>query len=141
MNGIGWAIEQMESGQKVAREGWNGAGMFIFLVPGSTFQVSRPPLLGIYPEGTEIRYQPHVDMRTPQGTVVPWNASQSDLLAEDWKIVEGDAATLVVTVAAPEVAPSDAAPVAVPVPDDGAASASLVEAPAEPTSTEGTVAA
>ena len=87
MNEIGWAIKQMRNGEKVARAGWNGKGMFLFLVPGSTFTVNRPPLLGIYPEGTEISYQPHVDMKTTQGTVVPWLASQSDLLATDWEVV------------------------------------------------------
>ena len=45
---FGKAIEALKAGKKVAREGWNGKGMFLFLVPGSTFQVNRPPLLGIY---------------------------------------------------------------------------------------------
>lgn len=85
---IGWAIGEMRSGQRVARRGWNGRGMFIFLVPGSRFQVNRPPLLGIYPEGTTIDYRPHIDMKTVDGTVVPWVASQSDLLAQDWEHVE-----------------------------------------------------
>ena len=86
LQGIGWAIKQMQNGAKVARAGWNGKGMFLFLVPGSTFRVNRAPLLGIYPEGTEIKCQPHVDMKTAQDTVVPWLASQSDLLATDWEI-------------------------------------------------------
>lgn len=85
---FGLAIEAMRKKQKVARQGWNGKGMFLFLVPGSTFNVSRTPLLGIYPEGTEITYCPHVDMRTADGKIVPWLASQTDLLAEDWVIVE-----------------------------------------------------
>ena len=67
------------------RAGWNGKGMFLFLVPGSTFKVSRAPLLGIYPEGTEIKYHSHVDMKTAQGDVVPWLCSQTDMLAEDWQ--------------------------------------------------------
>ena len=82
------ALVYLKSGYKVAREGWNGKGMFIFLVPGSTFKVNRPPLLGIYPEGTEINYHAHVDMKTADNKVVPWLASQTDLLAEDWMIVE-----------------------------------------------------
>lgn len=84
---IGEAIEALEAGKKVCRAGWNEAKMFLFLVPGSTFKVSRAPLLGIYPEGTEINYQPHIDMKTAQDTVVPWLASQSDILAKDWMIV------------------------------------------------------
>jgi hypothetical protein len=81
------ALEAIKLGSKVAREGWNGKGMFLFLVPGSKFTVNRAPLLGIYPEGTEIEYHAHIDMKTAQGYVVPWIASQSDLLAEDWNIV------------------------------------------------------
>lgn len=84
---FGQALAQLKEGKRVARDGWNGKGMFIFLVPGSTFQVSRPPLLGIYPEGTTINYQPHIDMRAAQGTIVPWLASQSDVLASDWGVV------------------------------------------------------
>ena len=63
--------------------------MFIFLVPGSHFEVNRPPLLGIYPEGTPIDYRSHIDMKTAQGDVVPWVASQTDLLADDWVTVSG----------------------------------------------------
>lgn len=84
---FGQAIEAMKSGNKVTRDGWNGKGMFLFLVPGSNFRVDRAPLLGIYPEGTEISYQPHIDMKTVDNTIVPWLASQSDILAEDWLIV------------------------------------------------------
>jgi hypothetical protein len=83
---FGQALESLKSGDRVARMGWNGKGMFLFLVPGSVFTVNRPPLLGIYPEGTEITYCPHVDMRTADGSIVPWLASQTDILADDWEV-------------------------------------------------------
>ena len=83
---FGVALEVLKSGNQVSREGWNGKGMFIYLVKGSTFTVNRAPLLGIYPEGTEINYRDHIDMKTADGSCVPWIASQSDLLAEDWVI-------------------------------------------------------
>ena len=86
MNSIGWAVKQMQNGDRVRRSGWNGKGMFLFLVPGSTFKVNRAPLLGIYPEGTEINYHAHVDMKTATGEIVPWLCSQSDLLATDWEL-------------------------------------------------------
>ena len=85
---FGDALHMLKLGKKVARAGWNGKGMFLFIVPGSTFKVSRPPLLGIYPEGTEINYCPHVDMKTADGKIVPWLCSQTDALAEDWQVVE-----------------------------------------------------
>jgi len=88
MNTFGWAIEQLKNNKKVSRVGWNGKDMFLFLVPGSTFIVNRPPLLGIYVEGTVINYLPHIDMKTADGKIVPWLASQTDVLSEDWDIVK-----------------------------------------------------
>ena len=85
---FGHALELLKDGHRVAREGWNGKGMFIFLVPGSTFTVNRAPLLGIYPEGTVIDYHGHVDMKTADGKVVPWLCSQTDMLADDWMLVD-----------------------------------------------------
>ena len=85
---FGEALTALKAGFKISRAGWNGKGMFLFLVPGSTFAVNRPPLLGIYPDGTVINYLPHIDMRTVNGDIVPWLASQTDVLAEDWGIVE-----------------------------------------------------
>ena len=86
---IGDAVLVMREGACVRRAGWNGKGMFLYLVPGTKFKVNRPPLMGIYPEGTEVEYHAHVDMKTATGEVVPWLCSQTDLLAEDWEIVRG----------------------------------------------------
>lgn len=84
---FGQALESLKAGERVSRSGWNGRGMFLFLVPGSKFQVNRPPLIGVYPEGTTIDYRPHIDMKDAEGKVVPWLASQTDLLADDWGVV------------------------------------------------------
>lgn len=83
---FGSALEALKQGLRVTREGWNGRGMFLYLVEGSEFEVNRAPLLGIYPEGTKINYRAHIDMKTADGACVPWVASQSDLLAEDWAL-------------------------------------------------------
>lgn len=82
------ALENLKLGKRVAREGWNGKGMFIFLVDGSTFQVNRAPLNKFYEEGTEVNYHAHVDMKTAEGQVVPWLCSQTDMLANDWVVVD-----------------------------------------------------
>ena len=85
---FGLAVEAMKLGKKVARAGWNGSGMFAYLVPGSQFKVNRSPLLGIYPEGTDITYRPHMDLKTADGSIATWAPSGSDALADDWLIVE-----------------------------------------------------
>lgn len=84
---FGKALELLKDGKLVGRAGWNGKGMFLYYVPGSQFQVNRAPLLGIFPEGTTINYHAHIDMKTASGDCVPWLASQTDILAEDWQEV------------------------------------------------------
>lgn len=80
------ALIYIKGGKKLARATWNDE--FIFLVNGSTFNVNRLPLLGIYPEGTEINYHAHIDKRESNGMIVPWVPSQVDILADDWQIIE-----------------------------------------------------
>ncbi len=90
MTDFGEVISGLKVGHRYARAGWNGKGMFIFLVNGSTFKVNREPLLSILGEGTEVEYHAHIDMKTAQGYVVPRVASQADLLANDWERVSTD---------------------------------------------------
>lgn len=84
---FGMAVEAMKLGKKVARIGWNGSGMFAYLVQDSTSTVNRAPLLGIYPEGTEINYRSHIDLKTADGSIATLAPSCSDALADDWYIV------------------------------------------------------
>lgn len=84
MSGFDEVVKGLKAGRRYARSGWNGKGMFIFLVAGSVFRVNREPLLSILGEGTEVEYHGHVDMKTADGKIVPWLCSQTDMLAEDW---------------------------------------------------------
>tara|TARA_Y100000593_G_C4265834_1_gene314700 strand:- start:544 stop:840 length:297 start_codon:yes stop_codon:yes gene_type:complete len=83
------ALGAVKAGERVCRSGWNGKGMFIFLVPGSEFQVSRPPLDNVFPTGTNIKYQAHIDIFTAQGTISTWQPSNGDMLADDWELFTG----------------------------------------------------
>lgn len=85
------ALEQVLLGGRACRGGWHGVEQFIFLVPGSTFEVNRLPLLGIYPEGTVINYQPHIDIRlVGEGNrIVPWTATNADIMENDWTMIGG----------------------------------------------------
>lgn len=87
MSDFSVALLNIKSGHRVCRSGWNGKGMFIFLVAGSVFKVNREPLLSILGEGTTVEYHAHVDMKTADGKVVPWLCSQTDMLANDWEVV------------------------------------------------------
>lgn len=84
---FGRAIEALKRGRKIAREGWNGKDMFLYYVPSASY----PPSTDIAKEafnGEAVPYGAYIAMKTAQGNVVPWLASQTDALAEDWKIVE-----------------------------------------------------
>lgn len=83
------ALEAAKAGALISRTGWNGKNMFVFvfLVPGSSFVVNRAPLSEIFPDGTEITYRPHYDMRYADGTVGVWLASHGDMNENDWYIV------------------------------------------------------
>lgn len=78
------ALQHLKDGNRVARRGWNGSAMFIFLVSGSRFEVNRPPLKGIFAEGTPIEYSAHIDICFGPGKIAVWTPSQVDMMAEDW---------------------------------------------------------
>jgi|HubBroStandDraft_3_1064219.scaffolds.fasta_scaffold518865_2 hypothetical protein len=81
---IGWAISMMHRGAKVRRTGWNGKGMWLKIVQGSTDL--RPQRAGIDDYLNALQW--FVVMWTAQKTAVPWLCSQSDLLASDWELAE-----------------------------------------------------
>lgn len=70
---FGVALSKLKEGKKVARNGWNGAGQFLALQTPDENSKMRKPYIYISP----------VD-----GELVPWLASQTDMLAEDWVEVE-----------------------------------------------------
>lgn len=82
------ALGLIKAGCRLTRAGWNGKDMFLFKVNGSlNLTVDREPLLSILGEGAKFNYQPHIDIRTADGTIAPWVASQADMFAEDWMVV------------------------------------------------------
>ena len=89
---FGHAIAALKAGKKVARLGWNGKGMWLILVNGRV----QAPLSDPYKSATgldECEILPHIDMWTVNASgrraMLPgWLASQSDMLADDWMIVE-----------------------------------------------------
>lgn len=66
---FGQALLELKDGVRVARDGWNGEGMYV--------EMQTPD------EQSKMR-RPYLFMRPVDGDLVPWVASQTDLLAEDW---------------------------------------------------------
>jgi hypothetical protein len=70
---FGHAIALLKAGEKVARSGWNGKGMWLKLqVPDANSKMTLP----------------YIYMKTADGQQVPWLASQTDVLADDWTVVD-----------------------------------------------------
>lgn len=94
---FGGAIEALKDGKRVAREGWNGKGMWLVLVPGTAkaqLRAGTPYYEALYGEllNPECEILPHIDMWTTNAhgrrAMLPgWLASQTDMLAEDWVVV------------------------------------------------------
>lgn len=84
---FGLAIEAAKKGKKIAREGWNGKGMFLYHVPAAAYPPSTEVAKAAF-NGENVPYGAYIAMKTAQGNVVPWLASQTDILADDWYIVE-----------------------------------------------------
>jgi hypothetical protein len=86
---FGLAIEAMRLGNKVTRFGWNGKGMYLYYVPEGRYLPTTEAGKAIAAEQEDglVPYAAYVAMKTASGDVVPWLASQTDILASDWEIV------------------------------------------------------
>jgi hypothetical protein len=85
---FGLAIHALKAGKKVQRAGWNGKGMFLYYVPAASYPMQRNSLEtmgGVFPDDM-VPYGAYIAMKTAQDNVVPWLASQTDVLAEDWQL-------------------------------------------------------
>lgn len=88
---FGHALVAMQSGKRVARSGWNGKGMFIYIVPAAAYPAQRGAAKRWAGEDAMIDYRAYIAMKTVTGEVVPWICSQSDALENDWGIIDDDA--------------------------------------------------
>jgi hypothetical protein len=91
---FGQAIEAMKQGKRVARTGWNGKGMFVYLLPASNMPVSsitdETPKQMIEEKifNDTVDFLPAIRMFTADKKILTgWLASQTDMLSEDWYIL------------------------------------------------------
>ena len=81
MNDFGYALQMLKCGKRVARKGWNGKGIFIELqVPDAHSKMTSPY---IYINTTGLQT---TNVDAPK-SLVPWLASQTDMLSEDWEVL------------------------------------------------------
>ena len=84
---FGEALEHIKQGGKVERKGWNGKGMFVYLMPAAKYPASRNKM-GTMSEHADIEgmvsYNAYMAIKNVDGTVSTWVPSVNDCLAEDW---------------------------------------------------------
>jgi len=92
---FGDALAVLKVGGKVARKGWNGKRMFLYLTSNSIVSFDKLNFAAhthITKESTgrnSAYINPHIDMKAADGTItIGWALSQVDMLAEDWEVVE-----------------------------------------------------
>lgn len=80
------ALDLLKHGSRVCRKGWKGKGMFILLVSLEDYSVPGIPAVTGTNNPSYWRKQPWIALKTADNGFVPWVASQSDLLADDWSV-------------------------------------------------------
>ena len=84
---FGNALEQLKAGKRVTRAGWNGKGMFLFLVHGESITNLIHENYGNAEHEKAMPVLDAIYMKTADNNLIPWLASQTDVFAEDWEVV------------------------------------------------------
>lgn len=91
---FGQAVDSAKKGYRIARTGWNGKNMWLSYTPGMMVPAEKfwSPANKKFAEenGGQLEVLPYLTMKTADNKVVPWLASQTDVLAEDWIIYARD---------------------------------------------------
>ena len=85
---FGLAIEAAKMGKKIQRSGWNGKGMFVYHTPVGCYAARTEAAKSIANEDGMVSYGAYLAIKTVSGEVIPWLASQTDMLSDDWRIVD-----------------------------------------------------
>ena len=84
---FGQALEAIQAGQRIARTGWNGKGMFVYFVPPASYPVQTGAAKAHFGEGAMVPYNAYMAIKNVDGTVSTWVPSVNDCLASDWGVV------------------------------------------------------
>ncbi|MBR7899925.1 DUF2829 domain-containing protein [Burkholderia multivorans] len=82
------ALSWLKQGRRVGRKGWNGKGMFVYLVPAAAYPVQTGAAKAHFGEGSLVPYNAYLALKGVDETVSTWVPSVNDCLAEDWYVIE-----------------------------------------------------
>lgn len=81
---FGDALAALKTGKKINRAGWNGKGMFVYLVPANAYPASTDAARSHF-KGELVPYNAYLAIKNVNETVSTWVPSVNDVLAEDWE--------------------------------------------------------
>ena len=84
---FGVALEALKLGHRVSREGWNGKGMFVYIVPKDSYPAKTGAAKAHFGAGALVPYNAYFAIKNVNDTVSTWVPSVNDCLSEDWAIV------------------------------------------------------
>lgn len=85
---FGQALAAIKDGRRIARAGWNGRGMFVYLVPPARYPVQTGAAKAHFGEGAMVPYNAYMAIKNVDETVSTWVPSVNDCLASDWQVLE-----------------------------------------------------
>ena len=81
---FGLAVEALKKGAKVARAGWNGKDMFVYLVPAASYPAQTGVAKAHFGDSAMVPYQAYMAIKNVDNTISTWVPSVNDCLSEDW---------------------------------------------------------
>ncbi|WP_422097487.1 Thoeris anti-defense Tad2 family protein [Variovorax sp.] len=81
---FGAALHALKHGERVARLGWNGKGMFVYMVPAASYPAQTGAAKAHFGEGSMVPYNAYFALKGVDGAISTWVPSINDSLAEDW---------------------------------------------------------
>ena len=104
---FGKAIKALKEGKRVQRSGWNGKGLFVFMQVPADIDINIVPKMQSLPQSVKdefvkryenpenevpvfqsIKYRNQLAIVYPDNSIYGWVASPSDILSEDWIILD-----------------------------------------------------
>ena len=85
---FGLALDAMRKGMRVARKGWNGKGMFVYLVPAASYPAQTGAAKAYFGDVAMVPYNAYFAIKNVNDTVSTWVPSVNDCLSEDWIVVD-----------------------------------------------------
>jgi len=81
------ALRALKKGKRATRDGWCGYTMFVYLVSAASYLARTEIAKEHFGEGALVPYRAYLALKTEEGDIEVWSPTNSDILAEDWIIL------------------------------------------------------